>query len=351
MIQMQYKETIPYMLQWYDYNQRILPWRSDPKPYYVWISEIMLQQTRVEAVRGYFDRFTTELKTVKDLAMVPEEKLLKLWEGLGYYNRAKNLKKAAVIIMEQYDGELPNNYEELMKLPGIGSYTAGAIASIAFHQPVPAVDGNVLRVMNRVTASFEDIAKDKVKKQMERDLLAVMPKDRPGDYNQSLMELGATVCIPNGKPLCEKCPLMHLCKAFHQDLTEQIPVKSKKKARVIERKTVFVLSYQGKYAIQKRAENGLLGGLWELPNVDATISYDKIHDLMIEWNQQGSDVEYLKEAKHIFTHKEWHMVGYHIHLSSFNGLPFQNLVWADAAEIQEKYTLPSAFAAYRSCIR
>lgn len=342
-----YSNTIEYLLDWYDLNARILEWRSNPKPYYVWISEIMLQQTRVEAVKGYFDRFIAALPAIEDLAKVDDEKLMKLWEGLGYYNRARNLKKAANIVMEEYNGELPADHQELLKLPGIGSYTAGAIGSIAFGLPVPAVDGNVLRVMKRIAGSFDDITKDKVKKELEADLRAIMPKDRPGDYNQSLMELGATVCIPNGKPLCDKCPVMHLCKAFKQDLTDKIPVKPPKKARVIDHKTVFVFEYSGRYAIIKRPEKGLLAGLWELPNVDHTISCDKLSDVMVEWELEIKTVSRIAEAKHIFTHREWHMVGYYVKLQSDRNLPFEHITWANPKELKEKYSLPTAFEAYK----
>ncbi len=342
-----YSETIEYLLDWYDLNARILAWRENPKPYYVWVSEIMLQQTRVEAVKGYFDRFITELPDIKSLADVEDDKLMKLWEGLGYYNRARNMKKAAQMIMKEFNGELPADYDALLTLPGIGSYTAGAIGSIAFGLPVPVVDGNVLRVMKRIAGSYDDITKDKVKKELEKDLLQIMPKDRPGDYNQSIMELGATVCIPNGKPLCDKCPVMHLCKAFHQDLTDEIPVKPKKKARVIEEKTVFVFECDGKYAIRKRVEKGLLHGLWELPNINETISYDKLQDSMVKWELECEIVEKMKEAKHIFSHREWHMVGYYIRLKEVDQLPFDDIIWAKKHELKETYSLPTAFEAYK----
>ena len=345
-----YTETIEYLLHWYDYNRRILPWRENPKPYYVWISEIMLQQTRVEAVKSYFDRFITELPDIASLAEVDDDKLMKLWEGLGYYSRAKNLKKAAIVVNEQYDGQLPADYHELLKLPGIGSYTAGAIASIAFSLPVPAVDGNVLRVMKRIAGSFDDITKDKVKKGLEADLLAIMPKKRPGDYNQSLMELGATVCLPNGKPLCDKCPVMHLCKAFHQGTQMQIPVKPPKKARRQEDKTVFVLEYQESYGIRKRENKGLLAGLWELPNLDKKMSFEMLENYLNEHGIQVQEARRLEEAKHIFSHIEWHMLGYYLKLQDIDKLPFEDLLWVRKDEIKDIYSLPSAFDAYRRCI-
>lgn len=345
-----YSETIAYLLHWYDYNRRILPWRENPKPYYVWVSEIMLQQTRVEAVKSYFDRFILELPTIADLAAVEEDKLMKLWEGLGYYSRARNLKKAAIQVVEQFHGELPGTYEELIKLPGIGPYTAGAIASIAFGEAVPAVDGNVLRVMKRIAGSFDDITKDKVKKELEADLREIMTKERPGDYNQSLMELGATVCIPNGKPLCDKCPVMHLCKAFHQGTEMQIPVKPPKKARKLEDKTVFVLEYNQSYALKKRQEKGLLAGLWELPNVQGKMSYDKLEDYLKEQGVNQYEIHRLEEAKHIFSHIEWHMVGYYIRLKTITKQMEEEMVWAMEADIKSTFSLPSAFDVYRKCI-
>lgn len=306
-----YGETIEYLLHWYDNNARILPWRQDPLPYHVWISEIMLQQTRVEAVKGYYERFLEALPDVKDLAEVEEDRLFKLWEGLGYYTRARNLKKAAQVMAEKYGGEVPGDYTALLALPGIGSYTAGAIASIAFGIAEPAVDGNVLRVMKRIAGSFDDITKPSVKKELEQDIRAIMPKDRPGDYNQSLMELGATVCIPNGKPLCEKCPVMHLCRAFHTGTWQTIPVKSpaKKEKKIVER-TIFVLKYKDRYAIRKREEKGLLHGLWELPGAEGQLTAGGAQEFLQTLGYDVESVEPLGPAKHIFSHIEWHMKGY-----------------------------------------
>lgn len=357
-----YSKTIEFLLDWFDLEARILPWRSNPKPYYVWISEIMLQQTRVEAVKSYFDRFIKALPTIKDLAQVEEDKLLKLWEGLGYYNRARNLKKAAQIVMEEYGGELPSDYNELLKLPGIGSYTAGAITSIAFGNPHPAVDGNVLRVMKRVAGSFDDITNPKVKKELEDDLLAIMPKDRPGDFNQSIMELGALVCIPNGKPLCEKCPLMHMCNAFHNNTEMMIPVKPPKKARKVEERAVFIIESKGQFYIRKRKEKGLLSGLWEFPNALIKLSKEEVVPYLNENGLEGFylsaedmvEVYPLGEAKHIFSHIEWHMTGYYIKLhhniirESFQ--EEEDLILASWEEVKEKYSLPSAFDTFKKVV-
>lgn len=219
------------LLNWYDSHARILPWRESPTAYRVWISEIMLQQTRVEAVKPYFERFIKELPEVKALALASEEQLIKLWEGLGYYNRVRNLQKAAQTIMEHYKGEIPDSYEKLLELSGIGEYTAGAIASIAFGKTVPAVDGNVLRVYTRLTANKEDITKTAVKKEIAKQIKNILPQKRTGDFNQSLMELGATICLPNGLPKCEQCPLKDLCEAKKRDLMQHIPVKTPKRKR------------------------------------------------------------------------------------------------------------------------
>lgn len=346
-----YSVIIEDLIEWYHKNARVLPWRTNPKPYYVWVSEIMLQQTRVEAVKEYFKRFIKELPEVKELAQAPEEKLLKLWEGLGYYNRVRNMQKAAITIMEEYNGELPADYKKLLSLTGIGSYTAGAIGSIAYGIPVPAVDGNVLRVTKRISGSYDDITKASVKKELEQDLLEIMPKKEPGDFNQALMELGAMVCIPNGKPLCEKCPVSTYCVACKETLYSEIPVKPKKKARRLEEKTVFILEYESKYALHKRAETGLLAKLWELPNVEGSWTIDKLENWLFEKGITQYEMELLGEAKHIFSHIEWHMLGYAIRiqemLSSMPDSIDEDLVWVTKEEINDTYALPSAFSAFQ----
>ena len=351
-----YADTVPYLLQWYDYNRRILPWRESPTPYHVWVSEIMLQQTRVEAVRGYYDRFLACLPDVAALASAQEEVLLKLWEGLGYYNRVRNMQKAARILVEQYDGQMPAEYEKIRALPGIGDYTAGAIASIAFGLPYPAVDGNVLRVMSRIACSEEDIAKEKTKQKLKHELTLIMP-ERSGDFNQSLMELGATVCLPNGRPLCDQCPVMHLCKAFHAGRETELPVKSGKKERRVEKRVVYVISCGEKILLHRREKKGLLAGLWEFPNV---LTDEKERDLQ---TRAESDLEQLgiqlpgmkltvrksKKAKHIFSHVEWHMEGIRIEAQDFygNGKDGQE-EWAfvTVQELQNIYPVPSAFEVF-----
>ena len=348
-----YKEVVPYLLHWFDYNARVLAWRENPKPYYVWISEIMLQQTRVEAVKSYFDRFTRELPDIKSLANAEEEKLLKLWEGLGYYSRVRNLQKAALILMEKYNGELPADYEALLTLPGIGEYTAGAIASIAFKIPVPAVDGNVLRVMKRIAGSFDDITQTAVKQELRKDILAIIPKDRPGDFNQSLMELGATICLPNGKPLCDKCPVMHLCKAFREDIMLKIPVKPGKKERRKEDRTILLLECQNRFAIQKRMAKGLLAGLWELPGIEKKVKHEELIQILTDSGIAYEEINQMKDAKHIFSHVEWNMSGYHILLRELpKDYTTENaIIWADTSELTDIYSIPNAFKAFTKDIK
>jgi len=348
-----YEDMVPFLLGWFDYNARILAWRENPKPYYVWVSEIMLQQTRVEAVKGYFDRFITALPDIRALADAEEESLLKLWEGLGYYNRVRNLQKAAQLVMKDFNGKLPPDYDKLIGLPGIGAYTAGAIASIAFQIPVPAIDGNVFRVMKRVAGSYDDITKEAIKKELWQDLLRIMPEDRPGDFNQSLMELGATVCLPNGKPLCEQCPVMHLCKAFHNDIVMQIPVKPAKKERRKENRTLLLLEYQEKYAIKKRESKGLLAGLWELPGLEQKLELQEAKELLTSWGIIIDAISPMGETKHIFTHVEWHMTGYHVIIAKTlpEFIENHNLVWANRDEINRKYSIPNAFSAFIAKIR
>lgn len=338
------KKMLSLILKWYDSYRRILPWRENPEPYNVWISEIMLQQTRVEAVKPYFERFINRLPDIKDLAEVEEEELLKLWEGLGYYNRARNLKKAAVMIMEEYDGKLPKSYEELLKLPGIGSYTAGAIASIAYNIKAPAVDGNVLRVMSRILLSTEDISKTSVKSKMENLLIDYIPIERPGAFNQALIELGALVCIPNGIPKCESCPANFYCRALKENKVMELPIKAVKKPRRIEDKTVLLLKVGNQLAIRKRSGKGLLAGMYELPNLEGHLSEKDIIKQVEEWGFEVLSLKQLQRAIHIFSHVEWKMKGYQIECINKEGqTPF---TFVDSKQLEMEYPIPTAFEAY-----
>ena len=336
------------LLDWYDKNARELPWRNQSNPYYTWVSEIMLQQTRVEAVKGYFARFIDTLPTIRDLADAKTDVLLKLWEGLGYYNRVRNMQKAAITVMEQYGGELPRDYKALLSLSGIGTYTAGAIASIAYQIPVPAVDGNVLRVTKRLTGSYEDIMLPKVKKELEKDLSKIMPQKRSGDLNQAFMDLGATICIPNGKPLCEQCPLSYNCKAYKENLTDKLPVKTSKKTRKREERTVFLFTCNGEYALHKRPEKGLLANLWEFPNIEQSLPLAKLESLLAEHGIEDYKLELLGPGKHIFSHVEWHMIGYRIYLTQKDLDLFEDFTWVAKETILEHYAIPTAFKAYTS---
>lgn len=333
------------LLSWFQGHARILPWREEPTPYRVWVSEIMLQQTRVEAVKPYFERFTTALPTVEKLAECQEEALLKLWEGLGYYNRVRNMQIAARTVMEDYGGELPRDYGELLKLKGIGHYTAGAIASIAYGIPVPAVDGNVLRVISRVTADTSDIMKQSVRTAMEEALLRIMPKDRAGAFNQALMELGATVCMPNGAPLCEACPWKAFCRASLEKLWSHIPVKSKAKPRKIEERTVFIVRTDNKIVLNKRPPRGLLAGLYEFPSVQGHLTEDAALSWAKEHGITPIRIQPLEGAKHIFSHVEWHMRGYVLRIDELEQQD-PALLFVDIAETEAKYPIPSAFSAY-----
>lgn len=344
-------KTIPKpLLEWYDNNRRVLPWREDPQPYRVWVSEIMLQQTRVEAVKPYFERFMKALPDVKALAEAEEETLLKLWEGLGYYNRVRNLQRAAIQIQEDWGGSMPDTYEELLKLTGVGSYTAGAIASIAFKRPVPAVDGNVLRVLARVRKDERSISDAKVKAEVERELRKVMPKDRPGDFNQAMMELGACVCIPNGAPLCGKCPLREICMA-HEDGTEtEYPRKQEKKPRQLEDMTIFVIRDENRTAIRKRSGRGLLAGMYEFPTMQGHHTAEEVVTYLADNGLKVLRIQALEDAKHVFTHREWHMKGYMVRVDELEPRrksgATENWLYIEPEETREKYPIPSAFGAY-----
>ena len=336
------------LLKWYDNNRRILPWREQPTPYRVWVSEIMLQQTRVEAVKPYFQRFMDTLPDIAALAEAPEETLLKLWEGLGYYNRARNLQKAAQAIMAEYGGRMPDSREELLKLPGIGSYTAGAVASIAYGRAVPAVDGNVLRVISRYRADGRDMLNDKVRKSVEEDLKAVMPKDRPGDFNQALMELGAIVCIPNGAPKCGECPWEASCKAHIEGRETEFPKKAAKKARSIEKKTILVIQDAMRAAIRKRPAKGMLAGMYEFPSEEGHLSQEEVLALLKEKGLHPLRIQKLPDSRHVFTHREWDMIGYAVRVDELEpvGGTQEGLLFIEPSLTEKEYPIPSAYAAY-----
>ena len=325
------------LVPWFLRAKRDLEWRNYPTPYRVWISEIMLQQTRVEAVKPYYDRFLAELPDVAALAAVDETRLLKLWEGLGYYRRVRNLQAAAKKIMQDHGGVFPDDYNCVRGLPGIGDYTAGAILSIAFGKPFPAVDGNVLRVITRLTASREDIDAPKLRKELTSALAAVYPAGRCSEFTQSLMELGATVCLPNGAPLCTVCPLADICLASRQGLTDEIPVRKTKAARPVKDFAVVVLrDAAGRYAVRRRPETGLLAGLYEFPNLDGR------HDeTALKTAFRADSVREAGSARHVFTHVEWDMTLYLAETTD----PPDGFEWVSRAALRSRTAIPSAFKA------
>lgn len=334
------------LVKWFRENKRQLPWRENPSAYRVWVSEIMLQQTRVEAVKPFYDRFMKELPTVEKLAEAKEEKLLKLWEGLGYYNRIRNMQKAACQIMQEFDGEFPREYDQIQSLAGIGSYTAGAIASFAYGTPKPAVDGNVLRVVSRILASDEDIMKQSTKMKIEYQLERVIPKDAASDFNQGLIELGAIVCVPNGMAKCSVCPVSHLCRARALGKVMELPVKSKAKERKVEKRTIFIFQDGEKVAIQKRPARGLLAGLYELPGREGHFSEEEAIAFCREIGLSPLRIQSLGSAKHIFSHIEWDMIGYKIKVDELEEKCTEKMLFIHPEEIQEKYPIPAAFEKY-----
>ena len=316
------------LLPWFDQNKRDLPWRKNSDPYFIWVSEIMLQQTRVNTAITYFNRFIDAFPTIQSLAACDEEKLLKLWEGLGYYSRAFNMKKTAQIISK--NGFFPYTLEDLKKLPGIGPYTAGAIASIAFNYPTPAIDGNVIRVIARYTA---DERPDTIlKKELFKELSPIYPTERCGDFTQSLMELGATICLPHA-PKCSICPLSKLCLAP----SDLLPVKAKKISKKQEKLTLFVAIYGHKIGLLKRKE-GVLKNMWQIMNLHGIQSPQSVIDYFKKDNLQAT-ILLSKNHKHIFTHLEWDMLAYYIKTDK----PIPALTYFSEEEIQKNISIPSAF--------
>ena len=327
------------LLDWYAAHRRDLPWRRDREPYHVWLSEIMLQQTRVEAVRGYYARFLAALPTVADLAAADPDALHKLWEGLGYYTRVRNLQKAAQVILNEHGGEFPRDYAAVRALPGVGDYTAGAICSICFEQPTPAVDGNVLRVMARICELTDPVTDPRVRKAVADQLTRVYPAGRCGQFTQALMELGATVCLPNGQPRCGACPSAAICRARAHGTWSSLPVKAAKKPRRQEDKTVFVLRCGEAYAVVRRPKTGLLAGLWAFPNVEGLLEVQEALDQAAAWGVHPTDVEKQVEKQHIFTHVQWNMRGYYLRC----GVQAPEFTWVTREGLEADIALPTAF--------
>ena len=332
-------ESLPrLLLSWYQENHRRLPWRETRDPYPIWLSEIMLQQTRVEAVKGYYAHFLAALPTVEALAQCDDDVLHKLWEGLGYYSRVRNLKKAAQVIVAQYGGVFPRRYEDVLALPGIGEYTAGAICSIVFNQKVPAVDGNVLRVISRITNNSTPIDLPAAKASVRQQLLEIYP-EKAGEFTQALMELGATLCGPNRKPECENCPCKTICMAYAAGTAELLPVKLPKREKKQEDRTVFIFSCDGQFALQKREKQGLLAGLWQFPNVSGHLTTEQALTQAETLGLRPREILREVNRKHIFTHIRWNMKGIYIEVAATAGC-FQ---WFTAQEINTQAALPTAF--------
>lgn len=339
------KTEIDKILNWYHENKRLLPWRLDKNPYHVWISEIMLQQTRIEAVIDYYNRFLDNIPTIKDLATISEDKLLKLWEGLGYYNRARNLKKAAMIMEKEYHGSFPNTYEEILSLPGIGEYTASAIASICFNLSTPTVDGNVMRVYTRVNEDKSNIDDVKTKKMIRDNITKLIPKES-GNFNEALMEIGETICLPNGTPKCDICPLKEVCKARRNNTWMNYPVKKEKKKQQEKKYTILILKSKDKYAIIKRENETLLNNLWGFPYIENHISKKELENNLKEKNISYIKIKKFITCKHIFTHQIWNMNSYLIEIEEEN----KNYTWASLKELKDTYAIPTAFKPFLSCI-
>lgn len=347
------KNEIDNLLTWFYANKRDLPWRKSPDAYRVWVSEIMLQQTRVEAVKPYYKRFLEKYPDVLALAEAKEEELLKYWEGLGYYNRVRNMQKAAIQVRDCHDGVMPVEYEVLIDLAGIGPYTAGAVASIAGGEKVPAVDGNVLRVMTRLNGDMSNISEPATVKAIRDELMACMP-DAPGDFNQALMELGACVCLPNGEPKCEECPWGSACRAKKQGIISELPVKNKPRKRKIEERTVILLSGSKGIALRKRPAKGLLAGMYEIPAIAGHVSDEEVLEYVKEIGYHPLHIRQIEDHVHIFSHIEWNMKAFLLRIDEISDSMKKDkrndFFFVSPEEIQTNYPLPSAFAPYRKYI-
>ena len=340
---MELKDIVAPLLLWYRSHARDLPWRKNITPYRTWISEIMLQQTRVDTVIPYYLRFLDELPDIASLASVPEERLLKLWEGLGYYSRAKNLQKAAQVIMEKHQGVFPGSYAEILALPGIGEYTAGAVSSIAFGQPYPAVDGNVLRVITRLTGNFGNISDPAVKASIRDELQKIYPAESCGNFTQALMELGAVVCVPNGPPVCGNCPSRHLCTAYAGKLTAELPVRQPPRAKRNENKTVLLISCGSKIALCKRQGKGVLAGMWSFPMLENHCSSADAAAFLEKSGFEILDIRQGENRKHVFTHLIWNMQCF---CCAVKNMP-ESFHWFSAGSLLNDLSMPTAFRQFQ----
>ncbi len=329
------------LLDWYDKNKRDLPWRKSRDPYAIWVSEIMLQQTRVEAVRDHYQHWMMQFPDIESLGAAELDTVLKVWEGLGYYSRARNLHKAARMIIKEWGGTIPSSYQQIISLPGIGPYTAGAIMSIAFGQPVPAVDGNVLRVMSRIFA-WPDIEERNVQTKIRLMVAESFPPGREGDFTQALMELGALVCIPR-HPVCSRCPLTVECQAYQQKQQSEWPVM-KKKAPVKEIQRLVAVIKQGDLILMhRRPATGLLAGLWEFPGVEGSLKKELTVRFEEEYKLKLKTGRHLIDARHVFTHIEWKMKVYEATLEEGDALSLlTDFKWVHRDEL-DSLAIPTAF--------
>ena len=328
------------IVKWYQENKRDLPWRKGKNPYHIWISEIMLQQTRIEAVIGYYYRFLEKIPDIKTLATIEEKSLLKLWEGLGYYNRARNLKIAANQIENEYQGKFPTTYVEIIKLKGIGEYTASAISSICYNEPQVTIDGNVLRVFTRFYNDQRNIDEPRTKKSIREYLQKIIPEES-GDFNQGLMEIGETICIPNGIPKCNICPLKKDCLANHYNTYQDLPIRKKKIVKKQEDYTVLIFQNQDEVAIYQRTKESLLNNLWGFPQIEGLFSMEEIKDYLIKQNIKYQYIQQGIQNTHIFTHKKWNMISYKIRLTTNYSL--KQYKWKKISEIKEEFAIPTAY--------
>ncbi|MCI8347485.1 MAG: A/G-specific adenine glycosylase [Bacilli bacterium] len=328
------------ILDWYQKNKRDLPWRRGCNPYHVWISEVMLQQTRIETVIDYYHRFLQKLPSIESLATVPEEDLFKLWEGLGYYTRAKNLKKSAQIIINQYHGEFPHEYHELITLPGIGDYTASAISSICFQKKKATIDGNVLRVYTRFYNNDLNISLLKTRKEIGKKIEEIIPNES-GDFNQALMEIGEVLCIPNGIPHCNRCPLHSRCLAGKYSNYALFPKRQLKREKKTLEYTIFIFNFENTYAISKRNNEGILHQLWQFPNVEGTLTKTQVEAYLNSKRISYSKIKEFITYTHVFTHQKWKMISYYIEL----GKPIGNnqMLFLSIDKIIKDYAIPTAF--------
>jgi A/G-specific adenine glycosylase len=332
------------LLAWYTKNRRHMPWREDPLPYHVYLSEIMLQQTQVDTVRAYYLRFLKRFPTLTDLAQASEEEVLKLWEGLGYYSRGRNLLKAAQAIQASYGGEVPSGKAALLALPGIGEYTSRAIRAIAFHQKEIAVDGNLVRVYARLEEDKET-RPDVLKERCETYFRKALNKQDPSAFNQALMDLGEMVCLPKALPLCASCPLRKYCQSAQDGTMLDFPTPKKSKEKRREEWTVLLLETEEEVALYKRPEEGLLASLYAFPMLEGSLNQKAVQTYLQDQSLVSQTLIPLESYEHVFSHLVWEMRGYHVILAE---KPAKSpWIWVKKKDLKKGYPLPSAFTPFK----